>query len=135
MKMNKTLAYGLACLYYLGEHNAGQWTRAEKLSEFQRLPTAYCARVLRVLVRAGFVESRKSRGYRLRKDPGDIGAWELMVSFISNFNGAPGIRKNRLPLELHRTLCETMEHRLAGLTVRDIIELTKKETASPAPLV
>ncbi|HCE98858.1 MAG TPA: hypothetical protein DER10_10225 [Elusimicrobia bacterium] len=126
MKTNKALAYGLACLYYLGENNAGQWNPVEKISGFQSLSADYCAKVLRALVRAGFVESC-GRGYRLKKHPGDISAWALMESFISDFNGAPKARHSRLPLNLHRTLCEATNQWLVGLTVQDIIEMTKKE--------
>lgn len=126
MKTNKALAYGLACLYYLGENSAAQWNRVEKISEFQGLSTDYCIKVLRALIRAGFVESC-GRGYRLRKDLDDISAWDLMESFISNFTGATEIRENRLSLNLHRTLSEAANHWLVGLTVQDIIEMTKEE--------
>lgn len=126
--MNKSLAYGLACLYYLSENNNGQWNRVEKISEFQGLSTGYCVKVLRALIRAGFVESR-GRGYRLRKDLSDISAWDLMESFISDFNGAPEIRKNRLSLNLHKTLFEAANHWLVGLTVQDIVEMTRNENS------
>jgi len=126
--MNKSLAYGLACLYYLSESKAGQWNRVERISEFQGLSTGYCVKVLRALIRAGFVESR-GRGYRLKKDLCDISAWDLMESFISDFNGAPEIRKNRLSLNLHRTLFEAANHWLVGLTVQDIVEMTRNENS------
>lgn len=126
MKTNKAPAYGLACLYYLGAQNNGQWNRLEKISEFQDLSTDYCVKILRALVRAGFVESC-GRGYRLKKELGAISAWDLMESFISNFTGTPEIRKNRLSLNLHRTLFVAANHWLAGLTVQDIIEMTEKE--------
>lgn len=129
MKTDKALAYGLACLYYLDKNNTGQWNPVEKISEFQSLSTDYCARVLRALVRAGFVESHKGLGYRLKKGLDDISAWALMESFIKNFNGAPKTRRGWLPLNLHRTLCEATNHWLVGLTVQDIIEMTKKKTA------
>lgn len=120
------MAYGLACLYYLDENSAAQWNRVEKISESQGLSTDYCVKVLHALIRAGFVES-SSRGYRLKKELGAISAWDLMESFISNFTGAPEIRKNRLSLNLHRTLSEAVNHWLVGLTVQDIIKMTKKE--------
>ena len=115
-------------MYYLSESKAGQWNLVEKISEFQGLSTGYCVKVLRALIRAGFVESR-GRGYRLRKGLDDISAWDLMESFISDFNGAPEIRKNRLSLNLHRTLFEAANHWLVGLTVQDIVEMTKNENS------
>jgi len=126
MKTNKALAYGLACLYYLGENNAGQWNPVEKISGFQRLSADYCVKVLHALVRAGFVESGGC-GYRLKKDLYDISAWALMESFISDFNGAPKTLSGRLPLNLHRTLFEATNRWLVGLTVQDIIEMTEIE--------
>lgn len=127
MKANKTLAYGLACLYYLGENNDGQWNLVKKISEFQGLSACYCAKVLRALVNAGFVESRKGRGYRLRKDLDDIPAWAFMESFISAYNGAPAIKGNQMSLKLHRVLYEAVNHWLVGLSVQDIIEMTEIE--------
>lgn len=126
MKTNKTLAYGLACLYYLGEHHTGQWNQLQKISEFQGLSTDYCAKVMRALVCAGFAESR-GQSYRLKKALDDINVWGLMVSFISNFAGAPEVRKSRISLNLHRVLFDAANHWLVGLTVQDIIEMTKKE--------
>lgn len=126
MKTNKALAYGLACLYYLGENNAGQWNPVGKIAGFQSLSADYCAKVLHALVRAGFVESG-GRGYRLKKDLDDISAWALMESFISNFNGAPKTLSGRLPLNLHRTLFEATNRWLVGLSVQDIIEMAEIE--------
>ena len=118
--MNNSLAYGLACLYYLGEHNDGRWNRVEKISKFQGLPENYCARVLRALVCAGFVESR-GRGYRLKKDLAAVTVWDLMESFISDPAGAAAAPENRLTIRLYNTLYAQAERLLGSLTVRDII--------------
>jgi Rrf2 family protein len=124
MKMNKTLAYGLACLHYLGENNGGQWNQVTDISRFQGLPAAYCNKVLQALVHAGFVESQKGRGYRLRKDLDDISVWQLMEAFT--FNGAPQAEKKELSIKLYETLREEVNHWLVGLTVQDIIEMMKE---------
>lgn len=123
MKMNKTLAYGLACLYYLGETNNGQWTRRKKIQELG-FSGDYCTRILQALICAGLVESRKGRGYRLKKDSGDICAWDLMESFIFNSAGAADNLVNQLAVNLYKTLNTEANHRLAGLTVQDIIRMT-----------
>lgn len=125
MKMNRTLAYGLACLHYLGENNGGAWNQVVNISRFQGLPTAYCNKVLQALVHAGFVESQKGRGYRLNKKLDDISVWQLMEAFT--FNGAPKAEKMRVSNKLYETLREEVNHWLVGLTVQDIIEMMKAE--------
>lgn len=121
MKLNRTLAYGLACLHYLGEHNHGEWTEIKDISRFQGLPPAYCNKVMQALVHVGFVESQKGRGYRLIKDLDDISVWQLMEAFT--FNGAPDSEKKELSMKLYCTLREQVNKWLVGLTVRDIIEM------------
>jgi Rrf2 family protein len=125
MKMNKTLAYGLACLHYLGENNGGRWNQVGDISKMQALPNAYCNKVLQALVHAGFVESQKGKGYRLRKDLDDISVWDLMESFT--FNGAPKAEKKELSIKLYETLRAEVNHWLVGLSVRDIVEMMKEE--------
>ncbi|OGR44033.1 MAG: hypothetical protein A2X28_04760 [Elusimicrobia bacterium GWA2_56_46] len=130
MKMNKTLAYGLACLHYLGRNNGGQWNQVADISRFQGLPAPYCNKVLQALVHAGFVESQKGRGYRLRKDLDNISVWELMEAFT--FNGAPGTEKKELSIKLYETLRDEVNHWLVGLTVQDIIEMMNENDKGKA---
>jgi len=125
IKMNRTLAYGLACLHYLGEHNSGEWTEVRDISRFQGLPLAYCNKVMQALVHVGFVESLKGKGYRLIKDLDEISVWQLMEAFT--FNGAPESDKKELSIKLYKTLKEEVDHWLVGLTVRDIIEIMKED--------
>jgi len=124
MKMNKTLAYGLACLHYLGEHNRGDWVEVKDIARFQGLPVAYCNKVLQALVHHGFVESQKGKGYRLLNDLDDISVWQLMEAFT--FNSAPDSEKKALSIKLYKTLKEEVDHWLIGLTVKDIIEIMKE---------
>jgi len=130
MKMNRTLAYGLACLHYLGQNNGGAWNQVADISRFQGLPAPYCNKVLQALVHAGFVESQKGKGYRLRKDLDDISVWELMESFT--FNGAPKTEKKELSIKLYETLREEVNHWLVGLTVQDIVEMMKESEKDKA---
>ncbi|MFA6434359.1 MAG: Rrf2 family transcriptional regulator [Elusimicrobiales bacterium] len=124
MKMNKTLAYGLVCLQHLGENEARDWLQVGEISKQRALPAAYCNKVLQALVHAGFVESQKGKGYRLRKKLDDISVWELMESLT--FNGAPDMDKKDLPIKLYQTLREEVNHWLVGLSVQDIIEMMKE---------
>lgn len=125
MKMNKTLAYGLACLHYMGENESRNWLRVSEIAKFQDLPGPYCNKVLQSLVHAGLVESQKGRGYRLRKSLDNISVWDLMEAFT--FNGAPKTDKKELSIKLYETLREEVNHWLVGLTVKDIIEMMKAE--------
>ena len=140
MKMNRTLAYGLACLSYLGDNCGGAWSQVAAISRGQNLPPAYCNKVLQALVHAGFVESQKGKGYRLRKDLDKISVWELMEAFT--FNGAPGTEKKELSIKLYETLRDEVNHWLVGLTVQDIIDMmgeeerrkeAEKQKGSPPP--
>lgn len=125
MRMNRTLAYGLVCLHYLGEHNSGEWTEVKDICRFQGLPPAYCNKVMQALVHVGFVESQKGKGYRLLKDLDEISVWQLMEAFT--FNGAPEADKKELSIKLYRTLRDEVNHWLIGLTVKDIIEVMKED--------
>jgi Rrf2 family protein len=123
--MNRTLAYGLACLQYLGQNNGGSWNQVADISRLQGLPAPYCNKVLQALVHAGFVESQKGKGYRLRKELDDISVWALMEAFT--FNGAPAPEREEIPGKLYKKLREEVNHWLVGLTVQDIVEMMKEE--------
>ena len=124
MRMNKTLAYGLACLHYLGNQRLKKWNEVSDISSSQNLPVPYANKVLQALVRAGFVESQKGKGYRLNKDLDDITVWNLMEAFT--FNHAPSSNEETL-IKLYETLKERVNHWLMGLSVQDIIEMMKAE--------
>lgn len=125
MRMNRTLAYGLACLHYLGANNGGRWNQVAQISRFQGLPAPYCNKVLQALVHAGFVESQKGKGYRLRKDLDKISVWELMEAFT--FNGAPEAEREQIPGKLYKKLREEVNHWLVGLTVQDVVDMSIEE--------
>lgn len=125
MRMNRTLAYGLACLQYLGQNNGGAWNQVVDIARFQGLPAPYCNKVLQALVHAGFVESQKGKGCRLRKDLDNISVWALMEAFT--FNGAPAPEREEIPGRLYKKLREEVNNWLVGLTVQDIIEMMKEE--------
>jgi Rrf2 family protein len=125
MRMNRTLAYGLACLNYLGANNGGRWNQVADIARFQGLPAPYCNKVLQALVHAGFVESQKGKGYRLTKDLDDISVWQLMEAFT--INGAPKAEKAQVSNKLYETLRAEVNHWLVGLTVQDIVEMVKEK--------
>lgn len=122
MRMNRTLAYGLACLHYLGQNSGGRWNQVAEISRFQGLPAPYCNKVLQALVHAGFVESQKGKGYRLRRDLDKISVWDLMEAFT--FNGAPAGEREQIPGKLYKKLREEVNHWLVGLTVQDVVKMS-----------
>ena len=117
MRMNRTLAYGLACLHYLGQNGNGRWNQVADIARFQGLPAPYCNKVLQALVHSGFVESQKGKGYRLRKDLDDISVWALMEAFT--FNHAPESEREEIPGKLYKKLREEVNHWLAGHNTDD----------------
>ncbi len=124
MRMNRTLAYGLACLHYLGKQNPRKWNEVSDIAKRNNLPEAYANKVLQSLARAGFVESQKGKGYRLVRDLNDIDVWSLMEAFT--YNHAPEPRRVTM-IKLYETLEKRVNYWLKGLTVRDIIEMMKAE--------
>lgn len=125
IKMNRTLAYGLACLDYLGRNDGGRWNQVADICRHHGLPAAYCNKVLQTLVHARLVESQKGKGYRLNKELDDISVWELMEAFT--LNGAPSADRAEFSGKLYRKLRERVNHWLVGLTVKDIVEMVKEE--------
>lgn len=124
MKMNRTLAYGLACLHYLGDGaNGSHWVEIKEIAQRQNLPVAYCNKVLQALVHAGLVESRRGKGYKLAKSLERISVWDVMEAFT--FNGAP--KGNReISIKLYESLREQVNHWLEGLSIYDVVEMVKQ---------
>ena len=124
MKMNKTLAYGMAALESLAELGGdGQWIRVQDLARRGNLPPAYLNKILQALVEHGMVESSRGRGYRLIKTLDQISVWEMMESFT--FNGAPEKKKPDFSPKLCATLKSQVSDWLEGLTMEDIVESAK----------
>ena len=125
IKMNRTLAYGLACLQYLGEENGGrEWAEVKDIAAKNNLPVAYCNKVLQALVHARLVESARGRGYRLARTLDHISAWDLMEAFT--FNGAPE-GNPEFSIKLYESLRDQVNHWLAGLSISDIVESVKQK--------
>ncbi|MFH1619545.1 MAG: Rrf2 family transcriptional regulator [bacterium] len=142
MKMNRTLAYGLACLQYLGNghHTSSEWIEIKEIAQRQNLPAAYCNKVLQALTHAGLVESHRGKGYRLARPLEKISVWDVMEAFT--FNGAPKGNSHplrtggllfgcgqgpELSIKLYECLREQVNHWLVGLSLSDIVESVKQE--------
>lgn len=120
MKFNRTLAYGLACLQCLSQHEGGGWLETRVIAKEQGLPESYCNKVLQGLVHAGLVTSSRGRGFKLAKPLPAINVWEVMEAFT--FNGAPAAPGEKKSMRLYQSLHERVNRMLAGLTLDEVLE-------------
>jgi len=123
MKFNRTLAYGLACLQYLSEHDREGWLETRRIAKSQGLPESYCNKVLQSLAHARLVNSSRGRGFKLAKPMESINVWEVMEAFT--FNGAPPSVNEKKSHKLYESLRERVNRMLAGLTLDEVIESIK----------
>ncbi|MFN3134191.1 MAG: RrF2 family transcriptional regulator [Candidatus Kryptonium sp.] len=74
MIISKTLDYAVRTLTYLGKRQSGRTVLMREISESQRIPLSYLAKVMRQLVKAGIVFSEygPNGGYSLKKTPSEI---------------------------------------------------------------
>lgn len=74
VKMSRGVEWALHSCSLLAGLPVGRCLPAAKLAEFYELPSAYLAKTLQALARAGVVEPAygKGGGYRLAKPPGEI---------------------------------------------------------------
>ncbi|MFH2204599.1 MAG: Rrf2 family transcriptional regulator [Elusimicrobiota bacterium] len=126
MKMNRTLAYGMAALESLSQMGRGRdWVRVKELARAENLPVAYLNKVLKALEKAGMVESARGRGFRLARPLDRINVWEMMEAFT--FNGAPVKPGPDASQMLYTTLRKQVSTWLEGLTLEDIVQSVKKK--------
>lgn len=126
MKMNRTLAYGMASLKRLEELGKERsWVQVVDLARAERLPPAYLNKVLQALVHNGMIKSARGRGYRLARPLSKINVWEIMEAFT--MNGAPQKRRPDISLKLYATLKSQVSTWLEGLTLEDIVRSTMSE--------
>lgn len=126
MKVNKTLAYGLCCLSYLDRYGHNKWVQIRDISKNEKLPLAYCNKVMQTLVHTGWVESRKGKGFRLVKNLDDINISDLIEAFT--YNSAPDIDSKSIAIKLYKNMREHIDRWLVGLTVKDVIMSVDLET-------
>lgn len=120
MKINKTLAYGLCCLRYLDRYGKNSWVQISDISNFEKLPKAYCNKVMQTLVHCGWVESKKGKGFKLTKKLNNINVSDLIEAFT--YNSAPNIDSKSIAIKLYKNMREQIDKWLIGLTVSDIID-------------
>ncbi len=119
MKVNKTLAYALCCLRYMDEYGKNKWVKVEEISKFEKLPLAYCNKVMQTLVHAGWLKSQRGKGFKLIKKLENINVSDLIEAFT--YNSAPNISNQSLAVKLYKNMREQIDKWLCGVTVRDVV--------------
>lgn len=78
MQVTKTLDYAVRSLAYMGNDPVVKHSMKD-ISENQRIPLNYLAKIMRRLVKKGLVRSMvgPDGGYKLRKSPGEINLLEV----------------------------------------------------------
>ena len=82
MKLSEGVEWGLHCCTVLALVPPGSALPAARLAEFHGVPTAYLAKHLQALSRAGVIESVPGQrgGYRLSRRPSDITLYDIVVA-------------------------------------------------------
>jgi Rrf2 family protein len=112
--ISQTVEYSLRAAVALA-HRHGHPCTAQEISEVTHVPTAYLAKVLQGLVRAGLISSRRGLhgGFLLAASPDELTIWDIInaVEPFQRIRECPlRIRSHSGSLcPLHRSLDEAME--------------------------
>jgi Rrf2 family protein len=80
MKLTSASAYAVTALAYLARERPGGHVAAQAIARDESIPEPFLLKLLRPLVRAGLVRSRRGPGggYALARDPKDITLLEVV---------------------------------------------------------
>ncbi len=86
MKISKTSAYALHALMYMVRHITQLPATSGTIAKAEGIPSAYLAKILQQLVKAGVVRAVKgtNRGYVFAKQPEEISLLELLELIEGN---------------------------------------------------
>jgi Rrf2 family protein len=95
MKLSSGVEWGLHACALLALAPSGKTLEAAKLAEFHELPSAYLAKHLQSLARAGIIEAAygKNGGYRLAKPPEAISLLAIVTAIEGD---EPAFRCNEI---------------------------------------
>lgn len=87
MKFSTTEEYGLRCMLQMAKKGPKGMTTLVELSQKEGLTTAYVAKIMSILRKAGLVQSLRgqSGGYQLARDPHEIDVNEVMEALGGKF--------------------------------------------------
>ena len=125
--ISQSAEYALRVAVCLASH-PGKPLTTVKIAEFTRVPPFYLAKLMRVLVEAGLVNSRRgiNGGFHLARDPATLNLLEVVHAITPSMriNGCPSDSDGQKMCSLHRRLgqCQDfVEKMLAGSTVADVL--------------
>ncbi len=87
MKFTSTEEYGLRCMLQMAKKGIEGNTTIVELAQKEALTTAYVAKIMSILRKAGLVQSIRgqSGGYQLSKPPQEINVHEVMEAMAGKF--------------------------------------------------
>lgn len=137
---SQTAEYALRAVVWLASQESGQVVGVETISNATQIPTSYLAKLMRRLVAAEIVESRRGvqGGFLLTQDPAKLTVLEVIncVDPIDRFEDCPlklaSHKKRRCPMHAKMNLAIEEVQRVLGEST--ILELLNDKTR-PTPLL
>jgi Rrf2 family protein len=122
--------YGLTAILYLASRQPAQLVQIHEIAEHCNLPEPFLAQILRLLVRAGLVTSKKGvgGGFAMARKPADISFLEVLEAL----EGPVAVNRCQSPIEF----CEqqghcAMEH-VWGRAQEALLEVLRESTLEDA---
>jgi len=122
--------YGLTAILYLASRQPSELVQIHEIAEHCRLPEPFLAQILRLLVRAGLVTSKKGvgGGFAMARKPTDINFLEVLEAL----EGPVAVNRCQSPIEF----CEqqghcAMEH-VWGRAQEALLEVLRDSTLEDA---
>ena len=109
MKFSTTEEYGLRCMLQMAKKGPKGMTTLVELSQKEGLTTAYVAKIMSILRKAGLVQSLRgqSGGYQLARDPREIDVNEVMEALGGKFFSREELCSS--PTSEHEVCVHTMD--------------------------
>lgn len=141
--LSQTIEYALRAMTYLAALDRGAAVNSETIAQQTRVPKGYLSKVLRDLVLAELVLSRRGPhgGFSLARDPRDIS----MLDVVNAVDPIPRITKCPLGNPAHVKLCPlhrriddavgTIEREFARTSLAEVIETNTRSGGQCSTLV
>lgn len=80
MLYSKTCEHAIRALAYLAARSLGELCLVDEIADAENMPRPFTSKILRDLVRAGFLTSSRGPGggYAMARDPGEVSLLEIM---------------------------------------------------------
>jgi Rrf2 family protein len=131
MQFTKAEEYGIFGIMYLASQPAGRITPLSEISENQKVPEKFLAKIFQSLSRSGLIRSHRGvkGGFTLGKQPEDITIKEVVESiqgpyYISKCLTEPIDGQSPAMLSLRKLLEEAQENLLKVFSEHTIKDLT-----------